>query len=156
MNNEEYNKGVEMYENLVEDYLIEKIHYLIKEKKRINNIDYLIKRLRENVFDSYLEQSSYKAFNQIALDTKEDYGIYVYINDTCNKHKIFRNLETKTDLIIDDENLEEFLNNYKVIIPTQKHTTNDVFYERLRKEFFKSLTNDSQKESINKILTRKK
>ena len=44
MNNEEYNKGVEMYENLVEDYLIEKIHYLIKEKKRINNIDYLIKR----------------------------------------------------------------------------------------------------------------
>ena len=71
MNNDEYKKGINLYEDLVEEYMVQKIHHLIKEEKRINNADYLIKRLRENVYDSNLNQLAYKAFNDICLNTED-------------------------------------------------------------------------------------
>lgn len=154
MNNEEYKKGKELYEDLVEEYIIKKIHYLIKEEKRINNVDYLIKRLRENIFDSNLNQFAYKAFNDISLTTKDDYGIYILMDckDNC---KVYKNLETELEIIISNEENEEFIINNKVIIPIY-NDSNKLFFNSLRNDFFRILTNNSETESINKILRRRK
>lgn len=154
MNNEEYKKGKELYEDLVEEYIIKKIHYLIKEEKRINNADYLIKRLRENIFDSNLNQFAYKAFNDISLTTKDDYGIYILM-DCKNDCKVYKNLETELEIIISNEENEEFIKNNKVIIPIY-NDSNKLFFNSLRNDFFRILTNNSETESINKILRRRK
>ena len=154
MNNEEYKKGKELYEDLVEEYIIKKIHYLIKEEKRINNVDYLIKRLRENIFDSNLNQFAYKAFNDISLTTKDDYGIYILMDckDNC---KVYKNLETELEIVISNEENEEFIKNNIVIIPIYNYS-NKLFFNSLRNDFFRILTNNSETESINKILRRRK
>lgn len=154
MNNEEYKKGKELYEDLVEEYIIKKIHYLIKEEKRINNADYLIKRLRENIFDSNLNQFAYKAFNDISLTTKDDYSIYILMDckDNC---KVYKNLETELEIIISNEENEKFIKNNKVIIPIY-NDSNKLFFNSLRNDFFRILTNNSETESINKILRRRK
>ena len=154
MNSEEYKKGIGIYEDLVEEYFIKKIHHIIKEESKVNNVDYLIKRLRENVYDSYLNQFTYNAFNDICLNTKDDYGIYVlmYCKDNC---KIYKNLETKLEIIVSNEKNDNFIKNNKVIIPLYKESTN-LFFNNLRNDFFRILTNNSETESINKILIRRR
>lgn len=150
MNNEEYKKGINLYEDLVEDYIAQKLHYLIKVEKRINNIDYLIKRLRENVYDSNLNQLAYKAFNDICLNTEDDYGIYILM--CCKENsKVYKNLETELEIVVLNEDNDKFIENNKVIVPVH----NDLykyFFSSVRNEFFRTLTNNSETESINKVL----
>lgn len=155
MNNEEYKKGKNLYEDLVEGYINDKLHNLIKGEKSINNIDYIINRLKENVYDSYLNQLSYKAFDDIAINTKDDYGIYVLIKNN-NDNKIYRNLETLVDIIIKKEQNNDFITNNKVIIPIYNNESNLTFFNNIRNDFFRILTYNSENESVKKILKRKK
>lgn len=154
MNNEEYKKGIDLYEDLVEDYIASKLHHLIKNEKKINNIDYLIKRLRENVFDSYLNKFAYKAFNDICLNTIDNYGIYILMN--CKEDcKLYKNLETQLEIIIPNNENDEFIKNNRIIVPKYIDSSYS-FYNDLRNEFFRILTNNSETESISRILRKTK
>lgn len=154
MNNEEYKKGLDLYENLVEEYINEKVHHLIKEEKDINNMDYLLKRLSESLYDSNLNNFAFKAFDDISLNTKEDYSIYVLMD--CKKdYKIYKNLETLTIIKIYNDNNQKFIEENNVILPLYIDSSL-AFFNRIRNDFFRILTNNSEQESIKKILKKRK
>lgn len=174
MNNEEFLKGREKYNNLVEQKkkieeanskrLLEidaMMNVLLKDEKVKAYLDLLSekkdlestfeKKVIDAIFNGKKEKSfAHQAFADICSSTVESNNIYVDMGvNSCGCH-VYKNLETLETRTIDESIIFWFQNNNKVIIPKSKDR--ESVFNILREMFFHYLSRYTQEESVEYIL----
>lgn len=103
------------------------------------------------------EELAKMAFEDLASQTDESNRIYVEIgtyraskNSNSIEFIVYKDLETKKDIVINSLYTEEFKARNKVIESNIENKLD--FYEKLRTEFFLYLSADSQEKAVQKIL----
>lgn len=130
---------------LEEDAKVQEYIYLRNEKVNIDN-DKLFSRLTDLTDDKI----AYQAFDYACKNTQDSNKIYVFMGYVNTITGVYRNLETLENLNVNIKDECEFSKTNKIIF--SPIDDKECFFSVLRVYFLKYLTNNSQEQSVEKIL----
>lgn len=130
---------------LEEDAMVQEYINLRNEKENINN-DKMFSRLTGMTSD----QIAYQAFDYACKKTQDSNKIYVFMGYANTITGVYRDLETLENLNVNIKDEYQFSKTNKIIFSTIDDK--EYFFSLLRVNFLKYLTNNSQEQSVEKIL----
>lgn len=165
MNSEEIIKARKRYSELKKENdnsieLLNKLEELEKDSKVASYIEFLDSnglKITGKPTICNNSQLVFSSFDYIACKTKHSNEIWVYIGEYDNSEnlgpvncRLYRDLETGKEKIVEPLYIEDFEKRNKVINPSCSNKIE--FYEELREKLFLELISKSQEEAVQKIL----